>query len=233
MLLIILPLAKKGKEVKQKVIEQVVDLAKQIEDENTQVFVITGILVSSDKFIDRDYAKSVRRYLSMTKVFQSLEEEKLEAVNIAKRNERHDTNVEIAKSLLRDGIDTVVIMRATGFSKEQIEEIRNNMLTTKQGIRTGCHLPRGIWQSFCILSFWKVYWGWLCVCPDLDIVFVVYDWYPSKNEKLLYQTAFHVKNGAVKVVGASEAEKLYKEYHEKYPYDMEEVERWLRDLYEN
>ena len=130
MLLIILPLAKKGKEVKQKVIEQVV-LAKQIEDENTQVFVITGILVSSDKFIDRDYAKSVRRYLSMTKVFQSLEEEKLEAVNIAKRNERHDTNVEIAKSLLRDGIDTVVIMRATGFSKEQIEEIRNNMLTTK------------------------------------------------------------------------------------------------------
>ena len=75
--------------------------------------------------------------------------------------------------------------------------------------------------------------GWLCVCPDLDIVFVVYDWYPSKNEKLLYQTAFHVKNGAVKVVGASEAEKLYKEYNEKYPYDMEEVERWLRDLYEN
>ena len=130
MLLIILPLAKKGKEVKQKVIEQVVDLAKQIEDE-THSIVITGILVSSDKFIDRDYAKSVRRYLSMTKVFQSLEEEKLEAVNIAKRNERHDTNVEIAKSLLRDGIDTVVIMRATGFSKEQIEEIRNNMLTTK------------------------------------------------------------------------------------------------------
>ena len=64
----------------------------------------------------------------MTKVFQSLEEEKLEAVNIAKRNERHDTNVEIAKSLLRDGIDTVVIMRATGFSKEQIEEIRNNKI---------------------------------------------------------------------------------------------------------
>ena len=48
----------------------------------------------------------------MTKVFQSLEEEKLEAVNIAKRNERHDTNVEIAKSLLRDGIDTVVIMKS-------------------------------------------------------------------------------------------------------------------------
>ncbi|MCB5473114.1 hypothetical protein LIP76_19435, partial [Erysipelatoclostridium ramosum] len=68
---------------------QVVDLAKQIEDENTQGFVITGILVCSYKFIDRDYAMSVRRYLSMTKVFQSLEVEKLGAVNIAKRNARH------------------------------------------------------------------------------------------------------------------------------------------------
>ena len=67
MQLIVLPLAKKGKEEKQKMIEQVVDLAKHIDDENMQAFVITGILVSSDKFIDRDYAKSVRRYLSMTK----------------------------------------------------------------------------------------------------------------------------------------------------------------------
>ena len=91
MQLIILPLAKKGKEAKQKMIEQVVDLAKQIEDENTQAFVITGILVSSDKFIDRDYAKSVRRYLSMTKVFQILEEEKQEAINIAKKNERRNS----------------------------------------------------------------------------------------------------------------------------------------------
>ena len=67
----------------------------------------------------------------MIKVFQILEEEKQEAVTIAKRNERHDTNVETAKSLLRDGIDTVVIMRATGFSKEEIEEIKKNMMVTK------------------------------------------------------------------------------------------------------
>lgn len=35
LMLLIIPLAKKGKVKKQKVIEQVVDLAKQIEDENT------------------------------------------------------------------------------------------------------------------------------------------------------------------------------------------------------
>ncbi len=66
--------------------EQVVELAKQIEDENMQAFVITGILVSSDKFIDRAYAKTVRRYLSMTKVFQILEEEKQESCQTKRKN---------------------------------------------------------------------------------------------------------------------------------------------------
>ena len=127
MQLIVLPLAKKGKEEKQKMIEQVVDLAKHIDDENMQAFVITGILVSSDKFIDRDYAKAVRRYLSMTKVFQILEEEKQEAINLAEQKR----NICVAESLIKDEVDIVVIMRATGFSREQIEEIRNNMLTTK------------------------------------------------------------------------------------------------------
>lgn len=127
MQLIVLPLAKKGKEEKQRMIEKVVDLAKQIEDETTQTFVITGILVSSDKFIDRDYAKSVRRYLSMTKVFQILEEEKQEAINLAEQKR----TIEIAENLLKDGFDTVVIMRATGLSGEEIEKIKSSMMTTK------------------------------------------------------------------------------------------------------
>ena len=131
MQLIILPLAKKGKEAKQKMIEQVVDLAKQIEDENTQAFVITGILVSSDKFIDRDYAKSVRRYLSMTKVFQILEEEKQEAINIARKNERRETRLEMIESFIKAGTDTLTLMQATGLTKEEIEEIKKNMMVTK------------------------------------------------------------------------------------------------------
>ena len=131
MQLIILPLAKKGKEAKQKMIEQVVDLAKQIEDENTQAFVITGILVSSDKFIDRDYAKSVRRYLSMTKVFQILEEEKQEAINLAEKEGQRKSQLQIAENLIKAGVDTLMIMKGTGLTKEEIEEIKKNMLTTK------------------------------------------------------------------------------------------------------
>lgn len=123
MQLIILPLAKKGKVEKQRMIEKVVDLAKQIENENTQAFIIIGILVSSDKFIDRDYAKSVRRYLSMTKVFQILEEEKQEALN--KRT------IEIAENFIKAGADTLMIMKGTGLTREQVEEIKNNILITK------------------------------------------------------------------------------------------------------
>ena len=131
MQLIILPLAKKGKEAKQKMIEQVVDLAKQIEDENTQAFVITGILVSSDKFIDRDYAKSVRRYLSMTKVFQILEEEKQEAINIAEKEGQRKSQLQIAENLIKAGADILMIMKGTGLTKEEIEEIKKNMMITK------------------------------------------------------------------------------------------------------
>ena len=131
MLLIILPLAKKGKEVKQKVIEQVVDLAKQIEDENTQAFVITGILVSSDKFIDRDYAKSVRRYLSMTKVFQILEEEKQEAINLAEKEGQRKSQLQIAENLIKAGADILMVMKGTGLTKEEIEEIKKNMMVAK------------------------------------------------------------------------------------------------------
>ena len=63
----------------------------------------------------------------MTKVFQILEEEKQEAINFARKDER----VQIAENLLKDGLDTIIIMRATGLTKEEIEEIKNNMLMTK------------------------------------------------------------------------------------------------------
>ena len=131
MQLIILPLAKKGKEAKQKMIEQVVDLAKQIEDENTQAFVITGILVSSDKFIDRDYAKSVRRYLSMTKVFQILEEEKQEAINLAEKEGQRKSQLQITENLIKAGADILMVMKGTGLTKEEIEEIKKNMMVAK------------------------------------------------------------------------------------------------------
>lgn len=68
MQLIILPLAEKGPEDKQKRIEQVIDLVKRIEDEQEQKLVFSGLLVITDKFIGRADAEKIRREITMTKV---------------------------------------------------------------------------------------------------------------------------------------------------------------------
>ena len=63
----------------------------------------------------------------MIKVFQILEEEKQEAINLA---EKKAANAMIEK-FIKAGADTLMIMQATGLTKEEIEEIKKNMLTTK------------------------------------------------------------------------------------------------------
>lgn len=87
------------------------------------MFVLSGVLVTTDKFIDEKYADNIRRFLRMTKVARLYEEEKIEAVN--KRT------IQIAENLIKAGADTLMIMKGTGLTREQIEEIRNNILTTK------------------------------------------------------------------------------------------------------
>lgn len=67
----------------------------------------------------------------MTKVFQILEEEKQEAINLAERKGRRKSQLQIAENLIKAGADTLMIMKGTGLTKEKIEEIRNNMMLTK------------------------------------------------------------------------------------------------------
>lgn len=124
---IVLPLAGKGKEAKQQIIENVITLTKKIKDEMKQVFVLSGVLVTTDKFIDEKYADNIRRFLRMTKVARLYEEEKQEAVNLA---EKKGANT-MLENFIKAGADTLMIMQATGLTKEEIEKIRNNMLITK------------------------------------------------------------------------------------------------------
>lgn len=128
MRLIILPLAPKGNANKQKRVEEVIKLAKMIEDEQEQAFVIAGILVCSDKFIDREYAKGIRRYLSMTKVFQILEEEKQEAIIHERRLATMEEKQQTAARMIRKGMAEQIIMEISGLTKEEISKVRKNML---------------------------------------------------------------------------------------------------------
>lgn len=128
MRLIILPLTEKGKENKQKRIEQVVELAKQIEDESEQVFVIAGIMVSSDQFIDKKYADNARRWLKMTKIGRAFEEEKLDAL----RELEAELTKKFARKLILGNIDVIDIMNYTGLSRKEIEAMQGEMLAVSQ-----------------------------------------------------------------------------------------------------
>lgn len=63
----------------------------------------------------------------MTKVFQILEEEKQEAINLAEKKGANN----MIENFIKADADTLMIMQATGLTKEEIEEIKKNMLTTK------------------------------------------------------------------------------------------------------
>lgn len=67
----------------------------------------------------------------MIKVFEILEEEKQEAINLAEKEGQRKSQLQIAENLIKAGVDTLMIMKGTDLTKEKVEEIRNNMLTTK------------------------------------------------------------------------------------------------------
>ena len=77
---IILPLAYREKKQKQEKIHQTVELAVQIEDKGQQIFTLSGILVFTDKVIDKETANKIRRAIEMTQVAQIFEEEKQQAL---------------------------------------------------------------------------------------------------------------------------------------------------------
>ena len=75
---IILPLTYKGNDLKNDSIKDVIDMASQISDEETKIFILSGVAVFTDKVIKPEYADKIRRLLGMTKVGQLFEEEKIE-----------------------------------------------------------------------------------------------------------------------------------------------------------
>lgn len=77
---IILPLTYKGDDDKKKALESSISLAKKLDNEELSVFILTGILVFSDKVIDNETAKKVKEWISMTKVAKLYEAEKERAI---------------------------------------------------------------------------------------------------------------------------------------------------------
>lgn len=125
MKLVILPLTMPGMEGKQKMLEKVVDLAEQVTDSKQQIFILSGVIVASDKFINRAYLEQIRRRINMTQLGQLYEKEKIEYAN--KKN--RELTVEMAKSMLDEGIDFVKIMKVTGLTEDELLRLQAEVVT--------------------------------------------------------------------------------------------------------
>ena len=125
MKLVILPLTIAGSEGKQEMLEKIVDLAEQITDEEQRIFTLSGVIVASDKFINREYLDQIRRRISMTQLGQLYEKEKIEYANQKVR----ENDLKRAKSLLNEGIDIVKIMKTYGFTEEELLHLQDENVT--------------------------------------------------------------------------------------------------------
>ena len=63
----------------------------------------------------------------MTKVARLFEEEKIEAVNEAVNKARREEKFALAKSLLVDGEDYIKVMKYTGLTRAEVDQIRESL----------------------------------------------------------------------------------------------------------
>ena len=147
---IILPLTHRGKEEKEACIRRCFDLAKQVEDEQDQVFILAGILVFADKVIDNEDSKKMREWIMLTKVSKLFEEEKIEygkkvaaevaekaaiaaaeAAEKAAKKAKEDSEKAAKKAAKENEIEIVKRMLSNGISLEQVKAVVT-ILTEKE-----------------------------------------------------------------------------------------------------
>ena len=125
MKLVILPLTVPGTEGKQEMLETVVELAEQLRDEEQRIFILSGVVVASDKFIQKEYMEQVRRKINMTQIGQMYEKEKIEFAN----QKVKEMSKDMARAMLDEGIDIVKIMKITGLTEEELLHLQNAAVT--------------------------------------------------------------------------------------------------------
>ena len=126
MKLVILPLTISGPTGKQHMLERVVELAEQIPDEEQRIFTLSGVIVASDKFINRDYLEQLRRRINMTQLGRLYEKEKIEYGN----QKAKEAEKEMAVKMLVEGIDIIKIMKVTGLSEEELIKLQKEASVT-------------------------------------------------------------------------------------------------------
>lgn len=122
---IILPLTYKGTDKKQACIRRCFEMAKLLEDEDMQRFLLSGMLVFADKVITKEDSKQIKEWIMMTKVGQLFEEEKIQyGREIEERVTRDVTKSVTRKVTKKNELKFTKEMLHAGLS---IEEVSNMM----------------------------------------------------------------------------------------------------------
>ena len=83
------------------------NLAKQLEDEETQIFLLAAMIAFADKVIDNKTANEMKGWIGMTKIAKLFEEEKKEAVKEAVKEateeKEREVQLDMARKMLADG----------------------------------------------------------------------------------------------------------------------------------
>lgn len=118
---IVLPLTYRTDAGKKKAIESTIALAKNIKDsEEIQAFILSGIIVFSNKFVDEETGNKVRRWLSMTVVGRIINEE----IEAAAKKAAKEANVQIAKRMLdKNKYSLEEIADNTSLTIQEVEEL--------------------------------------------------------------------------------------------------------------
>ncbi|GAA0806106.1 hypothetical protein GCM10008910_43860 [Faecalicatena orotica] len=124
---IILPLTYRGREKKEACIRRCFDMAKQVEDAQEQVFILSGILVFADKVIDNEDSKEMREWIMMTKVSKLFEEEKIEygrkvAAEVSEKAAKA-TKEAVEKATRENEIGIVKRMLSNGIPLEHVKAV--------------------------------------------------------------------------------------------------------------
>ena len=125
MRLMILPLTHRGNAAKRECIRRCFDLIKRIEDEEMQTFLLSNMLVFTDKVIDNEDSNEMRKWLMMTKVERIIYEEKMQAVREAWKEAKRDTCNAIAAALLKNGVSAELILKSVdSLTREDLEKMQ-------------------------------------------------------------------------------------------------------------
>ncbi|MGN8887009.1 hypothetical protein [Blautia sp. HCP28S3_G10] len=150
MQLILLPLIYRCKEEQQRAVHRCFEKVKGITDESRQIFVLSGLLVFTDKIIEKEVAEEIRGWIEMTKVGRIIQEEinqavaeveaeKVQIIKSAqkekkaaiketrretKKETKRKTSLGIAAKMKARGMTTQEIMQlVTGITQEEIEKL--------------------------------------------------------------------------------------------------------------